>query len=522
MGNEFNNYVGPNYYNPRGYSSVIQQTMYKNQLTIQLNKFDYFKGDYVEGKIVLNNMGSLILNDIHLNLYLVERWNYQDSERIESEFNHPMLLTVKIGIQKIVKIESDIINLNPGVFNLPFKFKLPDYLQPCFEYPKNNQKGFLRYILEAKIISPYVKGFSRSYLFIKSRPLILNCPLSYSSATNVHKWGMFDQGSTILKVSYLTSNYQIRGQIPITVEINNTRGKLQVRNVNCKIIRRVQFKKVNLAVTRYTLQTIILNKVFDVNVPPNTQSQVYNYNIELTDSTLANFNYIGALNPYPSLGDLLYAMPTTDGAAIKCDYYLLVSLSFSSYVTQSYIPKVCIPFTITHQLQSDYNLEQQEEKDMKQAIEASLLDSKQVEDINKTNINEIVLDQNKNEIMLNGNNLQNNKSNEQKSNFVDINQIEDNNYFNEMNNQGNINEINNNLSYNMNNNMNVNNNNNNNLNINQISNEFNHEGNLNNIKINDNDNEIINPYLSSLENKEQNNFGSINDFEDDNDDNNIK
>ena len=136
-----------------------------------------------------------------------------------------MLLTIKIGIQKILKINSDLINLNPGAFNFPFKFKLPDYLQPSFEYPKDNQRGFLRYVLQAKIISNFVRGETSVLIFIKSRPIILNCPLSFSSAINVHKWGMFDEGSTILKVSYLTSNYQIRSQIPFTVEINNTRGK---------------------------------------------------------------------------------------------------------------------------------------------------------------------------------------------------------------------------------------------------------------------------------------------------------
>ena len=552
MGNENTNYIGPSYYPQGVIQSVVQQSSLQNQMSIRLNKPDYFKGDYVEGNIILNSPGSVVLNDIHLNLFLTENWNYQENNQPQTELNNQMLLTIKIGIQKILKINSDLINLNPGSFNFPFKFKLPDYLQPSFEYPKEKQRAFIRYVLEAKIISQFVQGSIRSLIFVKARPILLNCPLSYSSATNVHKWGMFDQGSTILKVSYLTSNYQIRGQIPITVEINNTRGRLQVKNVVCKIIRRVQFKRVQEAAVKFTLQSIIVNKNFAVNVPPNYQSQTYNYSIPISDSTLETYNYKGVSKPYPTLVDLIYAMPTTDGAAIKCDYFLLVTVSFSSFVTQSYIPKVCIPFTLTHQMINDFNLEQKEDEDLKKAIEASLLDMKQVENINDININEIVLDQDKNEILIDGKNIENNKNDVPKNNFIDINEIGENNINQGDNNQEiskdeNINVsniINNNISNNINNNLNnminssndINNNINNNINngnindnlnenininnhinnsynnINQISNAFNHESNINNNQFDDED--LINPYKSDLNINEQQIFGSINDFDD--------
>ena len=293
MGNENNSYIrASSSYYPQGVIQPVQQSSSPKQISIILNKVDYFKGDYVEGSIILNCMGSVVLNDIYLNLLLMENWHCQENNQPQSELNNPILLTVRIGIQKILKLNSNLINLNPGTFNFPFKFKLPDYLQPSFEYPKENQRGFLRYILQAKLISQFVRGETTTLIFIKSRPIILNCPLSFSSAMNVHKWGMFDKGSTILIVSYLTSNYQIRGQIPITVEINNTRGKLQVKSVIAKVTRRVQFKSANDGSVKFTMESIIVNKEFGINVPPNNQSQTYTYNIELNDETLKSFNVI--------------------------------------------------------------------------------------------------------------------------------------------------------------------------------------------------------------------------------------
>ena len=486
-------YANPNYYNPQGvFQSAVQPIQSQNQISINLKKYDFYKGDYVEGEIVLQNLTAMILNDIHLNLYLIENWNYQEGDTRIAELNNPILLNVKVNIGKILKVNSNLINLNIGEFKFPFKFQLPDFLQPSFEYPKNNQRAFLRYVLEAKLISPYVQGDGRIYLLIKSRPKILNCPLSFSSAVNVHTWGMFDQGSTILKTSYKTSNYQMKGQIPITVEIDNTRGKLAVTSVNVKAIRKIEFKKINEATVKFTLEDIMVNKVFNINVLPNTKSQAYNYIIDLREENLSGFNYFGLANPYPKLKDLAFAMPSTDGAAIKCDYFLEVTISFDGFVTKGYLPKIIIPLTLTHQLQNDYVLEQKEKDDMKKAIEASLLDVKYVKKANDININETDAYQN-NEEKLDDLIIEDNPNNVKQNHFEDINQISENiNQINENNNY--INNMNNNVNYPINDN---NNNqrmiyNNNNDNNNNINNRVNYQINKNNSQMIMNNNNHIN------------------------------
>ena len=573
MGNEYV-YVNQPYY-PPGSIHPVQPNPNQRQISIKLKNYDFFKGDTVEGAVIINCITSLVLNDIHLNLYLYENWSNNETDPPIVERNNPILLTVKIGIGKILKIDSNLINLNPGSYNFPFKFKLPDFLQPCFEYPKVSKRGYLRYILEAKIISQYLQGDGKVYIFVKSRPKILNCPLSFSSAANVHKWGMFDQGSTILKVSYQTSNYQIRGQIPITVEINNTRGKLQVKSVNVKAVRRVQYKKVQEAMVKYHIEDIMVNKVFGVSVPPNTNSQAYTYTIDLKEEKFPNFNYAGTINPYPKLVDLAFAMPTTDGAAVKCDYFLVVTLSFTSFVTKGYIPKVVVPFTLTHQNLNDYNLEQKEDEDLKKAIAASLLDVKDMKTINEVNINEVNINEIDNKLIKNEELLDDQKGDnknliDDNLDFSNINQFNDNNEIPKNDNQKEINnikneikDINNNINQILNNdkkennineinngninifqnnqsevinsiNNNININNANNENNNQINNDFNlinsenkiinnennyqinENNNQNNIKLYDNDDDI-NPYLLDSNNKEQKNNNdknfSINDID---------
>ena len=356
---------------------IIQQTI-KNPIIISTTKFDYFKDEYIEGNITLQNQFPIVLSDINLNLYLLEAWTYMESSNQSvGEINTQPLLNVKVGINKILNIETELINLSAGIFNFPFKFRLPDYLQPCFEYPITNSRGYLRYSLEAKFISPYTQGSSSIYLIIKSRPKVLNSPLSFTSVMNIHKWGLFDQGTTVLKVSYLTNNFRINDKLNLKVEINNLRGKLKAISCEINLVRKVGFRKKNEDKNKYEMENIIYNKNFPISVEPANQKS-YDFSIDISDKDKTNFNYTNLSNPYPNIVDIGYVMPTVDGSIIKCDYNIKATLYFESYVTSGYLPKVTLPIIITHQLLDDYNLERQEDEDLKRAIEASKLDNKNV------------------------------------------------------------------------------------------------------------------------------------------------
>ena len=524
MGND--NYAS-NYSYP-----IVQQNMNK-PITISTTKLDYFKDDYVEGTIILQNQLPIVLSDINLNLYLCESWTYtESSSQSYGELNTQPLLCVKVGINKILNIDTELINLSAGIFNFPFKFKLPNYLQPCFEFPLPNRRGYLRYSLEAKFVSPYIQGCSSIYLIVKARPKVLNSPLSYSSAMNIHKWGLFDQGTTLLKASYLTNNFRVNDFVNLKVEINNMRGKLKVTSCEVDVIRKVGFKKKNVDKNQYEIENNICYKLFQVDVEPMNQ-RTYDFSIELKDTEKNSFNYMNVSNPYPNLVDISYMMPSVDGAIIKCDYRVIVTLYFSSYVTSGYLPKVSLPICITHQSQEDYNLERKEDEDLQRAIEASKLDMEK----EKNNINMSVVDKNRigdNIDKPDGYDIQKMQPISQ-SQIIDDDdndglpskfEIEQNkqNKQSVQNNNNNNNNMNNNINKNQNNinmSMNQNNyrNNNNNRNTNYINNNNNYNINQNNMNNNylqscpppiininkDDDDDLINPYMTDNKNNKSNN-----------------
>ena len=561
MGNE-------NYSSNYGYP-VVQQNMNK-PITISTTKLDYFKDDYVEGTIILQNQLPIVLSDINLNLYLCESWTYtESSSQSYGELNTQPLLCVKVGINKILNIDTELINLSAGMFNFPFKFKLPNYLQPCFEFPLPNRRGYLRYSLEAKFISPYIQGCSSIYLIVKARPKVMNSPLSYSSVMNIHKWGLFDQGTTLLKASYLTNNFRVNELANIKVEINNMRGKLKVTSCEIDVIRKVGFKKKNEDKNQYEIENNIYYKLFQVDVEPMNQ-RTYDFTIELKDNEKNIFNYLNVANPYPNLVDISYMMPSVDGAIIKCDYRIMVIIYFNSYVTSGYLPKVTLPISITHQSQEDYNLERKEDEDLQRAIEASKLDmekeknkmnmsvvdknrvgdnidrpdgydiekmqpisqSQIIDDDNDGLPSKFEIEQNKkfkqgiqsnNNMNKNMNNMNNNINNNMNNNInnnqnnVNIN-MNQNNYRNNNNNM-NMNYINNNNNYNINqNNMN----NNYNINQNNINNNYLQSCPppiINNIK--DDDDDLINPYMADNKNNNNNNNNQMSYIQRNNQNNNI-
>ena len=98
--------MGNDIYQPNYRYPIIQQNM-PQPIIITTTKLDYFKDEYVEGKITLHNQFPIVLSDIHLNLYLLESWTFtESSSQSFGELNTQPLLCVKIGINKILKIET--------------------------------------------------------------------------------------------------------------------------------------------------------------------------------------------------------------------------------------------------------------------------------------------------------------------------------------------------------------------------------------------------------------------------------
>ena len=316
-------------------------------LTINLKKYDYFPGEFVEGNIILHPTTPMVLSDIYLSVIINESWNVQTDIAV-AESNEKVVATHRVGAANILRINSALINLNPGQYNFPFKFKLQENFPPCFEYPKNGQRGYLRYTLKAQLYSTVCQGESNVHIFIKTSARTLNSPLNYGIQISLKKIGV-NNGTTVLRTSYKQNYCPIRGKAVIDVEIDNTQGKAKVKGINLKLVRRIQYKKLQEAKNRYNLENLIANYSTLIDVPPKTKSQIYHCEIVIKDDSLHTFNYLTKnSNPYPRLTDLFFAMPSLNSYSIKCDYFIVASLEFAGLVTQNDANKIAMPIFLYH------------------------------------------------------------------------------------------------------------------------------------------------------------------------------
>ena len=321
-------------------------------IKIELDKEFYLPGETIQGSIMINCIENIRLNTISISLLHKECWFVQETTEVKyGEKYNQSITQFNIDIKNYIKDFNEI--LVSGNYVFPFKIDLPHDLEPCFEYPYPNRYAYLRYLFQCELLPKEINIKSQKYILIKSASNKIPSQKFFSSIINVHKWGFFDGGTTILKASYDKINYKINDVIPINIDIDNSRGKLKVKNCKIRIIRTIQFNKLR-GPEKYPLEKTIYSNQFNSEVLPFNKGQ-FLFQIQLKDDDLINLEYLIEENPYPKNRDINLLVPSIDSKILKCFYRIQVSLYFDSFVTSGYRPRVKLPIFVTHFIDEENN-----------------------------------------------------------------------------------------------------------------------------------------------------------------------
>ena len=321
-------------------------------IKIELDKEFYLPGETIQGSIMINCIENIRLNTITISLLHKECWFVQETTEVKyGEKYNQSITQFNIDIKNYIKDFNEI--LVSGNYVFPFKIDLPHDLEPCFEYPYPNRYAYLRYLFQCELLPKEINIKSQKYILIKSASNKIPSQKFFSSIINVHKWGFFDGGTTILKASYDKINYKINDVIPINIDIDNSRGKLKVKNCKIRIIRTIQFNKLR-GPEKYPLEKTIYSNQFNSEVLPFNKGQ-FLFQIQLKDDDLINLEYLIEENPYPKNRDINLLVPSIDSKILKCFYRIQVSLYFDSFVTSGYRPRVKLPIFVTHFIDEENN-----------------------------------------------------------------------------------------------------------------------------------------------------------------------
>ena len=516
--------------------------------SIELDKTEYYPGEYLSGRVKVKPNKKTQIKDIEMTLSLIEDWQYLPYNETKNNTQDicKFLLNAYLYLDKP---KDSILELDTQEYIFPFDEKLPDYLLPSFEYPQNTYCGFLRYKISAKFVAPQkLLSYSLGYIIIKAIPK-KDSTLNVKSSQKIKKWGVFSRGQTQLNVNCVTKNYKLTDQIPFEIEIDNTQSKMKVNVCKIKFCRKIIFKDKESFLEKYSNEESLIKVEFKDFVNKKEKKK-FNHTINLNTIQYKNFKPIST--PIKIQDNFKDFLPSLDGIILSCEYYIIVILKFDHFVPKEERPKAVIPIYIVHKLDNDH-------------IEKALKQSEVLKnnELNKNNndifINEFeILDKNGknqnqdqnnnmnsgNEINNNYNNVNNNMKQEggmiyngfnrgiEYNNFNNQNGqlLYNENYLKEENNlppkedddvdlpsrdtimreyekrEHNSNSINNNFNNMHNNNLNNNNNYNNAYNNNNINNN-----NINNNNINDNNNNI-NDNMNINDIKFLNDFGGNNDL----------
>ena len=419
--------------------------------------YSLFIDDYIEGEVELSLSLQVAINDISLAFNSTQRWSafFEEFNQSLCENKTDTIVPINLNIKSQLNTDSELAVLKPGKYIFGFKFKIPNDINPSFEYPGKDGRAHLRYYLIANIISPFIKGSATTYLILKKRQKIeMNKQVELIAENNVHKWGLFDGGKTIFKVISLngTDNFKFDEDAKFEINIDNTKGKMDISEIKIVLIRELVFKT-KFGQTKKTLNNEILTQTVKT-CTKSGENKSFPFTLSLKNIENKNFNFVGYDTPYSNISNINFFLTTIKASIIDCIYTLKFSLCFDKFVKHNDRPRIIMNLNICHQTLDEYKQE-----------------------MNKKNENP--------QLNQMDNNISNN-INKEEQDFPNMEEIEKNKYDKPHEQNNNINNINynnnniNNYSYNINNNFNNNNIDINNYNNNIINSNINYNNNQNN------------------------------------------
>ncbi len=386
---------------------MISYRREKANVKLYFSKPFFYVGEFIVGNIEIYLQSSAIITGILIKITLNEMWKLNDLDTNSNNYSKT-IINYNLDLRQFKNLNfingTDIL-LAPGSTKIPFNFRFSEEHCPCFEYPLPNKRASIRYNFSVTIISQYITAFATYYLCLIARPIIdTEKLLTKSDSQSIKKWKMFDKGETSLKVTLPENNFRYDSECMVTIDIDNTNGKIATKEYKIMLIRKVVLKN-NKSEVKCTDETNIVSKRVKAVIEPG-KKDTFTYKVTfMEDDADKKYNYNSKINPYhPEMRQINYYMPTVHGSTITCDYTIKVSLYFDCFVAYDNRPRIIIPVYLVHQSPLDYQLEIQEQIDLENALTNS----------KKTNAN----DKNKNKKYINDYNNNNNNN---------INKINDNN-----------------------------------------------------------------------------------------------
>ena len=210
----------------------MQDSRASNFIYIKTADINYYPGAQVTGKVYLE-IKSVTNSNTTLILKLV------GFEKIEIP-NSPNIENVIYKHAIPIHIWRSGISINQYIH--PFAFVLKDNLPASFTYYEelHNYIGSVCYEIKAELVTSGSVNTSCQPQSINIVQKLPNIPDTVEKIIRFRGMcGMFNKGSSIIKVSSPLDNFKYGGEMNIKLEIDNSKSGLEINNIDCKLHRKV-------------------------------------------------------------------------------------------------------------------------------------------------------------------------------------------------------------------------------------------------------------------------------------------
>ena len=209
----------------------------KPEMHINLKNNIYFPGEIIRGKIFLKS-GNFFKKGIII--YEI----YGQEQIKENKYNMEFNNSTKIFYSSLEYPGLINYSLSSGI-QIPFEINLPSYILPSFEFSQyymnnKNSYGYIKNFIQIEI--PELNLIKQKFIIFRRPLLKLNSPPTYQAERNEKLFGIFNKGCPILITSYNKNYYHFNEIIPLKITLNNNNSKLDINNINIKLISNVVFK----------------------------------------------------------------------------------------------------------------------------------------------------------------------------------------------------------------------------------------------------------------------------------------
>lgn len=346
-------------------------------IEIELYRDFYFPGDSIEGDILLKPLTPLLVEDIKMEFVYQTKFYCKPEEKSKSDYvvrgERKTVSTQTIDIRKEMNVNARYLKFSTSVYRFPFKLKAPANLFPSFEFPLPENRAYIRYTLIAYLEGPKMKTKTERFIKLAAKPSGLFKEESLSSNVYVKRF-LIGKGRTVMNVSYESRNYKPGQEVEVKINVDNKECKINFDKLHFEIIRTVKLCDNGDRVIK-AINQVMYRKDSDFYVEKRGTNSVTEP-IQITDQFLDRFSYAGFFEVFPDF-DLNSLLISIDSPYIKCLYNLKITGEYAIPVSDASLPVVMLPLSITNQIESDYQLFLQEERERKKEYQKELLTKKE-------------------------------------------------------------------------------------------------------------------------------------------------